>query len=41
MTKKVELLAEVEQLFGVVRDAWAEMLRTHNHEEAAVGLAAR
>ena len=37
MRKQVEPLAEVEQLFGVVRDAWAEMLRTQDvHESTRV-----
>jgi|SRR5580658_6546588 flagellar protein FliS len=35
MRKEVGPLAEVEQLFSVVRDAWAEMLRTHNVEEVS------
>jgi flagellar protein FliS len=34
MRKQVEPLAEVEQLFGVVRDAWAEMLRTQDVQES-------
>jgi flagellar protein FliS len=34
MGKELEPLAEVEQLFGVLRDAWAEMLRTHDVNES-------
>jgi len=35
MRKQVEPLAEVEQLFGVVRDAWAEMLRNQDVRETS------
>jgi flagellar protein FliS len=34
MRKELEPLAEVEQLFGVLREAWAEMLRTHDVNES-------
>jgi flagellar protein FliS len=37
--KQVEPLAEVEQLFSVVRDAWAEMLRTQDVRESVKALA--
>lgn len=33
MTKKLEPLAEVEQLFGTLREAWADMLRNHDAGE--------
>ena len=36
MQKRVEPLAEVEQLLTVVRDAWAEMLRTQDVSEHAI-----
>jgi flagellar protein FliS len=41
LRKDFEALAEVEQLFRVVRDAWAEMLRTQDVEEASSLLAAK
>jgi flagellar protein FliS len=41
LRKQREPLAEVEQLFRVVRDAWAEMLKTHDVEEAGAMLAAK
>src|SRR5580704_769542 len=34
MKKQLEPLAEVEQLFGTLREAWAEMLRTHDANES-------
>jgi flagellar secretion chaperone FliS len=41
MRKQVEPLAEVEKLFGVIRDAWAEMLRTHEVQVSAEELVSR
>jgi flagellar protein FliS len=32
--RRIEPLIEVEQLFGVVRDAWAEMLRNQDWRES-------
>ncbi|HEY1763993.1 MAG TPA: flagellar export chaperone FliS [Opitutaceae bacterium] len=34
MTKQLEPLAEVEQLFGTLREAWADMLRNHDASES-------
>jgi flagellar secretion chaperone FliS len=34
MKKQLEPLAEVEQLLGTLREAWAEMLRTHDANES-------
>lgn len=39
LRKKAEPLAEVEGLLRVVRDAWAEMLRTHDPQASAGTLA--
>jgi flagellar protein FliS len=39
MSKDVTPLAEVEQLLKVVRDAWAEMLRTQDVSEPSVTMA--
>jgi flagellar protein FliS len=39
LRKKVEPLAEVEKLLKVVRDAWAEMLKTHDPQGSARTLA--
>jgi len=41
LRKQREPLSEVEQLFKVVRDAWAEMLKTHDVEEASSMLVAK
>jgi flagellar protein FliS len=34
ISKQLEPLAEVEQLFSTLREAWADMLRTHDASES-------
>jgi flagellar secretion chaperone FliS len=41
LRKQVEPVVEVEGLFSVVREAWAEMLRTHSVQERSGELVAR